>query len=332
MSNNATAVAEKERTMPSAAHARNLALLAGIVAGIPLAALVVAFLVVNTSFFKKYADSQTVSSQQFLFETKNQPCDVLIFGDSTAMAGLDPSIVEGVTHLHACNFATNATTLGVMGMEPFSLYLTRNPKPKYLVLQFASQDLHETKPETAHLDHFDGVILSMRYKSWSETYPLFLHNPDYFIGLMNYVYRTGAIQLASSLRHSGSNAVRRDSYFVMPRPALKSCALFASDPAMPDPSWIQALRQRYTGAADHLIVDVSPTSSCNTLYPQWKSSLGNATDNSLELYPNNLFVDGSYHTSREGAIRRSNELAQQILGMEQQKPETPAGSAKALSQ
>jgi hypothetical protein len=226
-------------------------------------------------------------------------------------------------------------------MEPFNQYLTRNPKPRYLVFQFSSPNLNEFKPGVAFLDHFDGIIQSLRYYGWRKTLPLFLHNPDYFFGMLNYTYRSGLTEMVLTIRgkRPKPDEKHRDSYLIYPRPPLESCPIYNGGDAMPSQTWVAYLRQHYSALAEHVLVDVSPTSPCAALYPQWKAHLGHATDNELELYPNHLFVDGTFHLSREGAIRRSNELAEQILQAEKQRNaagasnlsggnEAPAGGEK----
>lgn len=304
----------QSRTAPRRASG----LLLCIVVGIPVALLVLTFPIMNSSFFKKYGDSLSVTAQRSLFESTNRKCDVLIYGDSTAEAGVDPAIVENATHLTACNIATGGPTLSIMGLDPFNKYLARNPKPRYLVLQFSAADLHEIKPSTTDLEHLDGIIESVRYYGWLNSLPIFLHTPDYIIGLMNYTYKSGSTQMFLSLagKRPKYDPQHSDSYLIYPRLPLKSCPIYNGGSDMPDTAWIKHLRQLYGDSAGTVFVDISPTSPCNTLYPSWKTALAGSTDNDLELYPTNLFVDGTYHCSREGAIRRSNEVAEQILRAE----------------
>jgi hypothetical protein len=293
-------------------------LLFWIIVGIPVSLLLLAFPAINSPFFKRHGDPATVSAQTGLFEITNRKCDILMYGDSTAEVGLDPVIIEQVTHLSACNIATGGPTLTVLGLDPFNQYLARNPRPRYLVIQFVSGYLHRITPGHADLDHFDGVIESIRFHGWIKTLPVMLRFPDYFIGLLNYTYKSGVTEIAMQLlgKRPHRNSLRPDSYFVFQRPALTDCPIYNGSMVLPDRAWITYLRQHYSSYAEHILVDVSPTSPCNHLYPAWKAAIAGTTDNELELYPNSLFVDGTYHTSREGAIRRSNELAQQILQAE----------------
>jgi hypothetical protein len=291
-----------------------------VVVGIPIALTVIAFPIMNSAFFLKYADAWPVSIQRGLFESSNRKCDILMFGDSSAESSLDPLIIENLTHLSTCNIAAGGPTFTVLGMDPFDQYLARNPKSQYLVLQFAPANLRTREKKVTDLDHFEGVIESIRYYGWAQTLPLMLRFPDYLIGLDNYIYKSGAREMALGIvgkRRRGYSG-RPDSYVIYPDPKPSDTCpttttfLFRQD--MPDAAWIAHLREKYADAADHVIVDVSPTSVCNPMNSIWKSALAGLTDNELPIYPYNEFADG-FHPARAGGVRRSRELAEQILKM-----------------
>ena len=300
-----------------------------VVVGIPVALTLIAFPILNSTFFLKNGDAWPVSIQRGLFESSNRKCDILLFGDSSAESSLDPLIIENVTHLSTCNIAAGGPTFTVLGMDPFDQYLARNPKSRYLILQFAPANLRSREKRVTDLDHFEGVIESIRYYGWAQTLPLILRFPDYLIGLDNYIYKSGAREMTLGLfgkRRLGYSG-RPDSYVIYPDPPVSdSCPksttfLFKQD--MPDRGWINHLRQKYAGAAEHVIVDVSPMSICNPMDSAWQSALTGVTDNELPIYPHNYFADG-FHPTRAGGIRRSQELAQQILKMQDQATESPA--------
>jgi hypothetical protein len=293
-----------------------------VVVGIPIVLTVLAYPIMNSAFFLKYGDAWPVSIQRGLFESSNRKCDILLFGDSSAESSLDPLIIENLTHLSTCNIAAGGPTFTVLGMDPFDQYLGRNPKSRYLVLQFAPANLRSREKRVTDLDHFEGVIESIRYYGWAQTLPLMLRFPDYLIGMDNYIYKSGAREMALGLfgRRRLGYSGRPDSYVIYPDPPPSdSCPnsttfLFKQD--MPDQDWITHLREKYAGAAEHVIVDVSPMSNCNPMDSAWKSALVGLTDNELPIYPHSDFADG-FHPTRAGAIRRSQELAQQILKLQE---------------
>jgi hypothetical protein len=89
--------------------------------------------------------------------------------------------------------------------------------------------------------------------------------------------------------------------------------------------WIKQTRSHYAPMAGTLVVDASPTSPCNQAVDQWNSRLSGLIDNAVEVYATDQFVDVRDHPTREGAIKRSNEVADQILDLENRDQRASAG-------
>lgn len=301
------------------------ALLFWLVAGIPFAMLLLAFVLIRTSFFRRYADPAFVSAQRQLFEAKDRNCSVLIYGDSAAMAGLDPAIIQKETGLPTCNIAATAGVLEVQGLQPLNDYLNRNPRPRYLILHFVAPNFHES-PVTDHSipRTFDGYIYVIRYSKWTRILQQMVFYPDSFTGLLHYVYDRGPTEFAMRLKqHTSANTTSAPgSYLVRPEPPLKSCLPNLEAFPAPDPSWLAYLRAQYSQRADHLFIDVAPVSACDTDYPRWQNELRGLLDNRLYLLPIGDFID-AFHPTRAGALRISRATAAQILAAEQKPaPET----------
>ena len=63
---------------------------------------------------------------------RNRDCDVLIFGDSTAMTGINPDVIERNTGFKTCNIAVTNAVLAVtdnLTLEPLSRSQRQAPRP-----------------------------------------------------------------------------------------------------------------------------------------------------------------------------------------------------------
>ena len=302
---------------------RGFATLFWLVAGIPLAAVVLAFPLVCSPLFVKYADKYGPTAVRPLFATRNAPCDILMTGDSTSLVGLDPRVIQEVTHLTACNIGATFPVLAVNGLDPVDRYLERNPRPKFLVLQFSGSSFVTWPTPNLKSPNIEGIIPLLRYVSPLAALRLMVKAPDTFIGLVHYVYVLGAINLRQHLFIHKYERTSKElgGYTVMPFPPLKTCPAYDAPPITPENlAWIRLMRSRYAGKVDHLMVDVSPTSICNRYYSQWNTSLSGQVDNQLDLYPLSDFVDSNFHLTRDGAVQFSNETARNILAISQQQP------------
>ncbi len=298
--------------------------------GIPLAAVILAFPLVCSPWFIKYADKYGPTAQRPLYTASNTPCDILMTGDSTSLVGLDPRVIQGVTHLTACNIGSTLPTLAVNGLAPVDRYLERNPHPKFLVLQFSGLALHEWPTRNSKDTNIEGIIPMMRYVSPIAALRLMAKNPDTIIGLVHYAYVQGAIDLrARFFKHKYARISKElGGYVVMPYPPLKACPVYDATPMGPENiAWLQSLRTRYAGKADHVLIDVAPTSICNPYTSQWQSALSGKIDNTIAVYPLDDFVDSFFHLTRDGALRFSNDTAQNIKAISE-KSDSSSDAAK----
>jgi hypothetical protein len=275
-------------------------------------------------------DTNWIAAQRPVFEDSRRPCDVLIFGDSTAMVSLDPQILQGITGLRACNVATTRPTLEIVGLDPLDKYLARNPRPRYLVLQFGANLFGPMPYDRGHEEPADGLVSVLRYYNPRLALEQVLRHPGYLSTISWIVYAQGVQSLWQSIMHPESKSKLTDGYIIAPGKSLANCTLLDLADRQASSAWVHYLRDHYSELADRVIVNVTPTPACNTLYPSWSRDLRGLTDNRLETYPSALFVDGM-HLNRKGAVHFSREIAEQILSLEHNaSPESSSTQTKSV--
>lgn len=295
-----------------------------IVAGIPLASLPLAFFLLSTPFFQKYCDLNWIQAQNQMLTATGRSCDIVMFGDSTAELGLDPQIISERTHLTACNIALGEPVLEALGTKPLEAFLERNGKPKVLLLQFAPKGMRDIPESELPPLSADVFVAMLRFGYIREALARMFARPAGFIAAMNYTYdrgfKEGEHNVLYYLRHGRVDGpqLAAGSYFAFDTPGLTGCLPMHDDPLGPkNIEWIQALRKRFASSAQTVIINSSPISPCSPFYQQWSETISGFIDSPLKLYPLGLFWD-QHHTTREGAIRLSEETAQQILALENQ--------------
>lgn len=289
------------------------AVLFWMVLGVPIVAAVLVFPILCSRFFQRYCDAFSITNQEVIYTTQNRRCDVLIFGDSTSLVGLDPEIIAKETDLVTCNMALTAGSFGVLGMEPLDRFLARNPRPQFLVFGYSPANF--SSPAThARENALDGMVMVVRHFGWIRGVKDIVEAPDRLQSLMSYTYLQGAMRLPSLMRwHPPAfQSERVGTYSPLALGPLTTCEPFSGSRIPPDPAWIAWIRTHYAGAATYVLIDVAPTSTCIDMYEKWTNSLAHLTDNQLNAYPVNLFADSFYHLTRAGSIQYSLEIAQQI--------------------
>lgn len=306
-----------------------------VIVGLPVLACLLAFVLTYSQWFRKHADSQWIQSSDRVFTAHDIPCDVLVYGDSSAITGVDPAIVQQRTGLRTCNVAQTKAVIVVLGTKGLDLFLAHNPKPRYLVLQFTGADFYKPESWKDTTAYMEGVVPLLRYYSKRDFILTTLRHPEIIMGMMHYAYVTGPSDLWTNRRHLAnltSNTPLIDVHFVRSEPTQTNCALVDDlDPTFhtPDPVFVQQLREKYAHAADHLLIDASPLSTCDPKFNYISQHL-HGLSNTLERYPPELFNEGYSHYTKAGAQRVSEELAQQIQSIQQQAIQKQAPQNQAV--
>ena len=85
-------------TASPSVNSRGLLRLAAVIAAIPLGMLLLAALLILSPPYQRYTDEDWITGAHDLYTASNRQCDILIYGDSTAMVGIPAarlSIVYG---------------------------------------------------------------------------------------------------------------------------------------------------------------------------------------------------------------------------------------------
>jgi hypothetical protein len=305
---------EKQAAMEKSARYRP-AMLFALVVCIPLVLTLAAFPIVTSQFFQEYCDKPDIQRMTWPYLHFHRQCDVVIYGDSTAEVGLDPVQISQQTHLTTCNIAVTFPAVAILGVEPLEKFLSTSHRPQYLVLSFAAGNFVPPSPSHGGLA-WDGLILAARLGEWKPVMRAITGDPDRVFAVINYAYLGGSLGLVKSiLRHHGMQAPQGEdgTHFSMPVGPLMSCVPSRAANFIPDQAYIDVLRSRLAGRADHVILNVSPASTCLNMFSRWQAALAPTTANGLAEYPLHLFADDYYHLTSDGAAKYSETVAAQVL-------------------
>lgn len=279
---------------------------------LPLAFLASAIPIVRSSSFPTEAEDPFLLNPDYAFSLKHVDCDVVIVGDSTAVTGLDPTVVAKTTGLKTCNIAQSRSAIELLGTLALDTYLQYNRPPRYIIMQFA--------PETLVRDRNDffwseGFTLLLRRKSVLGALPVLMLHP-----VESYQFAVWAIkQKVRSLRRPPTDFSSTQTTFqehggllVLPKPPETHCVNPIAF-GRPTSSWIAELKNKYSNETTHVLVNISPLPECAKGTDDLVKSTEGVIDNSITLYPIGLFCDLDRHLTLAGADRASLELGHQLL-------------------
>jgi len=268
--------------------------------------------IVRSKSFPAESGDPFLLNPDYAFSLKHVDCEVVIYGDSTALTGLDPTVVSRATGFKTCNIAQARSIVGILGMLALDTYLRNNVPPKYIVMQFAPETLSGSK---SNFFWPEGLTLLLRKKSLFEALPTFIRHPveAYHFSIWAIKARVASF-IKPPIDFASTEAIfrSRGGLLILPKFAETHCL---NDIAYVQPTvdWVHSLKEQYSRNGTRVVINVSPLPTCSPIAALVAAGTRNVTDNSLSLYPIGLFCDLDRHLTIEGAERASLELAEQLL-------------------
>lgn len=256
----------------------------------------------------------TLRVQESAFEKHNTPCDILIYGDSTALTGVDPGILHNETGLSACNIASTRPIVDILGTMPVDQFLQNNPKPKILILQLGPEAFFRSNEWDASA-MAPLVILIRRHPGFATdrimlTHPsLTLQSAEAFLHF-HYLYSRRNLDRFNTLYGPTFDQYQKNGgilhYIKDPQ---TTCVLPKTKLKGPlDRSWVESVRARYQAMGITTLIRASPVPGCDPRLDEYRSALAPIVDVNVESMEPSNFNDGDRHMTVNGARLSTEQL------------------------
>lgn len=303
---------------------------AAMVVLLPLLAIPAFIALGRSNFFVHHGASIWVQSNDSVFDMRGRHCDVLVYGDSTAMTGIDPDVVEDSTGFRTCNISVTNAVLAVTGNLTLDNYLAHNAAPKVLVIQLSPDDFEQENRLWHHTIYAEGLLEQLRHGSPAESRKLLLAHPHeaasfagYAAGYTAYFALKDAWFRTTHLRPDEDQVQVRNGFFTPPAPPRTYCeaAKQVNDPSRGNFPRMLAddFRHTYERRNSVVLVDVAPIPLCDGNLAAFTSQLKGVTSNSLQALPIEYFNDGRHYTA-SGSRVVSNMIAEQVNQLAEEDP------------
>ena len=286
----------------------------------------------SSDFFQRHGASVWVQSNDAVFAMRDRDCDVLIFGDSTAMTGIDPDVVERNTGFKTCNIAVTNAVLAVTHNLTLNRYLANNGKPRVLLVQLSPDGFQPESSAWNETIYPEGLLELLRHGDPAESRRVLLRHPQQAIAFAGYAAGFSAYSGIKSVWYHLTNRrpeedtiAIHNGFFTPPSPPSKSCEPGAtfSDPRAGG-TYPRALvgeyEKEYADRSGIVLVNVAPIPSCDQNLAAFSSELNGVTSNSLLPLPVGLFNDPRHYTAVGSAIV-SRLVAQELNAVAQRNPQ-----------
>ena len=277
----------------------------------PFAAILASFFIARSSYYLQHQRNSYLAISDYPFTLKDYNCDVVIYGDSSALTGISPLVIEAATSLRTCNIAQPNTALATVGTFALDSYLKNNAPPKFLVFQLTAPDFSPRDPNGRLYE--EGALQLVRHKLGLQTLVLFSRHPLQSLEFSEFILKTAFVDrnwTTDTYDRAWSEVRTTNGLFTSPAAPLANC-VGALEVRPPDPSWINGLRSKYSQSGTVVRIYVAPYPECDNSYEYYSEKLAQLADNKLQRFSIHLFNEKN-HFTREGADLNSKHIAEDI--------------------
>lgn len=269
---------------------------------------------VTTDSYLRHIPFPYIADTGYGSRLEHADCDVVIDGDSTALVGVLPRIIEQHTGLKTCNIAEVAGIKMLNGMMVLDDYLAHNRRPKYLIFVFAPENLNPPA-QWAFVSDFEGWFYRIRFHRDARFWRNTLHNPDDTIANAELAFRNGVQWLPKSpLPPALANERDLNGGHVSESGATLTRCSGDTVYRKPDSAWLSSLRNTYGVDGTHVLINVTPMPPCDEGLPFYRAHLAGLTDNAVDTLPiDNYTNSGRLHTNDAGTAEFSERIANQLV-------------------
>ncbi|HEV2647003.1 MAG TPA: hypothetical protein VGU46_11615 [Acidobacteriaceae bacterium] len=285
-----------------------------------------------SDFFLRHGASVWVQSNDAIFNIHDRPCDVLIYGDSTAMTGINPAVVERNTGFKTCNISVTNSVLSVTHNLTLNRYLANNPRPRVLLIQLSPDGFQPESNSWDNTVYPEGLLELLRHGTPTETRRVLVHHPREAIAFAGYAAGFTLYSLGkdtwSHLTHTHppqQEVAIHNGFFTPPSPPTTRCEPGAtfSNPAAGGEfprTLVDQYRTLYAGRSAVVLVNVAPIPACDQNLQAFTTELDGITSNPVLPLPVTLFNDPRHYTAVGSAVV-SRLVAEEVNAAAQRNPQ-----------
>ena len=284
---------------------------------LPAIAFLSIFAIARTDRFIRTSKREFWHSMEYQFAARPEPCDILIFGDSTGLMGADPRILTARTGLSACNLAVPYLALWTTGNLTLDHYLASHPAPKFIIIE--QQPSHFRTPTMDDESGIiDGFLLADRKLPPLSAAKLFLSHPKesfYFAAqlwkeLISFTPSTSPDLSEGTYQRDTARLAAEQGFYGNDRPGGNTdCFYQFKDPVF-SRSYLRSFN-KYATHGTRVLFWPSPVRHCDVHLNDYRVGTAFLGLPQPMILDNSAFTDAQ-HLSSEGVVQNSNSLADYI--------------------
>lgn len=278
-----------------------------------IAALFAVPMIVSTAGFANNAFFNFVPVRDYPYEVTGVDADVVIFGDSSALVGVDPLLMQSELGVSVVNLSPLLQSLIVLRDTPLAAYLQHNKPPKLIVIYVVPWNTGMPQGD----GFTDGLITTIRHDTATHAlaralrHPVDTLNADIFLGNLILGHLRGPRTMEAR-----EAAWRNQGFFPLPagRPHMNAGCSLDADARLPGDfgAWPQFLVKRYQTATTRVVLYLAPVPNCQDMeqFHRAVQEIQPRPINQWQTLAPELFINDSFDAHPE---RRNVPITTQML-------------------
>jgi hypothetical protein len=282
---------------------------------VPLLIMAFAILVVPTQWFAEHSGDPFLVTLGYGAQLRDADCRIVVYGDSTAMIGVNPDVIQRRTGLSTCNIAETEGMSMINGTMVLDQFLEHNPRPQFIVFLYAPEDLDpQSQRSNPSVTTFEAVTYRFRQPNKLMSVIALMRYPEDFFSWAIHGARWAMDSVHSKPLPPETKLLRFKTHGQsgLKDPLLTSCAALPHT-SPPNKKWVNSLRSKYGANGTTVLVDAMLLPDCDPGLSYFQHELSGVIDNRLDSLPVSDFYAGGRHVNPTGSVPLSNMIAGQLL-------------------
>ena len=287
---------------------------------VPILIVVAAILIVPTDWFAMHSRNPFLVTLGYGAKLHNADCQIVVYGDSTAMIGLNPGLIRQRTGLNTCNIAETEGMTMLNGTMVLDQYLEHNPRPRFLVFMYSPEALDpQSQRKNPAVTTFEAVTFRFRQPDKLESFFALMKHPDDVLSWATHGVRIAMNGVFAKPLPPETRLLRFKSFG---QSALNDHNMigcnYPHQNYPPNKPWVNSLRSKYSSMGITVIVDSVLLPECDPDIDFFRQELAGVTDNPIDTLPVADYYNGGRHVNPAGttplSIMVANQIASRIGG------------------
>ncbi len=255
---------------------------------------VIPFFVARSAIYEKWNLSYYSRPLNYAYETPVKDADVIVFGDSTAMFGIDPSQMQKALGMTVLNLPNTHGSLMINNDLPLERYLARNKPPKLIVFYFAPWDFNYGNVSLEAMHVFEGEELLARQGTGREVLAFLMKKPVEVLLFPLRFYADSLQFLSHRVSHAGQEEMLARTHGTIENVDVTVLASPCQFPPLLLDNiqfpWVKALGEKYRKAGTDVVFFVAPVPACTNISEVMNHDYGSLPAKAPVVLPVGEFV------------------------------------------